>query len=63
MSEECIACCCNCCSNCCSDCCQGLYYYAIFFSFRIGPEEDKDETENYKEFLHEQINPMIMDRH
>ena len=39
------------------DCCQNIYLYAIYFTFRIGPEEDTYQ-EDYKEF----INPMFMKR-
>ena len=39
------------------DCCYNVYLYAIFCTFRIGPQEE--ETQNdYKEYL----NPMYMKR-
>ena len=40
------------------DCCYNVYLYAIFCTFRIGPEEDQDTQSDYKEY----INPMYMKR-
>ena len=40
------------------DCCQNIYLYAIYFTFRIGPEEEKNPDDDYKEY----INPMYMRR-
>ena len=41
------------------DCCYNVYLYAIFCTFRIGPEEDDENNltnNDYKEYL----NPMYM---
>jgi len=41
------------------DCCKNLYLYAIFCTFRIGPEDEEPPSDdNYKEY----INPMYMRR-
>ena len=41
------------------DCCKNLYLYVIFFTFRVGPEEeDNTNLNDYKEY----INPMFMKR-
>jgi hypothetical protein len=39
------------------DCCRNIYLYAIYFTFRIGPEEENPDND-YKEY----INPMFMKR-
>jgi len=40
------------------DCCKNIYLYAIYFTFRIGPEEEENLDDDYKEY----INPMCMRR-
>ena len=40
------------------DCCKNLYLYAMFCTFRIGPVEEEETQNDYKEYL----NPMYMRR-
>ena len=38
------------------DCCKNLYLYAMFCTFRIGPEEeDNTNLNDYKEYINEYI--------
>ena len=41
------------------DCCKNIYLYVIYFTFRIGPEEEENNPDDdYKEY----INPIYMKR-